>query len=739
MQNTKMLCSGGKTNTSRRLWAPTPIIVRCIASAIVLVALAAVLTSTAQGAADRKDQTDKTIGKTAGKWYYWGSCYPIERSGYGGQSLWFGASGMLWRYDVKTRKVRGFTSLDGLPLTQGGLGAIAVAPDETCVIRVRLGVNKLLYLWRPKTGWRRLPGPDKRRIGPVTFDPDSRLYCIGSLGMQTGLFRLDKGAWVKLQDVPACQRMAAIKKGVFLSALGTGGSKGPVYVDAKGGQPIAYDKKWRRIAKSWHIGDKTFGIFRLPGGRASICQITPEKIIVTHESKSSGPIGPDLTGKGYLRSVKPAQFRGEIIYGIGSTTDSKITKGFGNRIFSGNTLRDANGHIWCGSNRWDGAAWKTILPPQILGGGISPKNLTDRRFFALDDKTMTWRRINGHVPPAMHNTFDPTTQTAWWHRRVDGKEQWQLIKFDGAKRKVLRTVAHIGGACSGASCKDSAGNYWDAGRNGNKYYAIRFDPQGKVHTYPSKPGIDGGLRPQIQCSPKGNAWLWNKDGASRYDPKLDKFVIAEPWEDFAFRFGPWRLSMAGEISSCSGQKIRRFEQGVWKSLSNPFGGGVMWGNRNMIWRDRILLSAQNVGVLEYDAKDDRWAILHESPAFKACFDAKGRRILVNVAGLLMFDGDPLAPSGIAARDDDNDNKKDSAVFSKLLKLMDDDSWRVRDTATNKLKKLYPTMRRRLKAAAKRKELPLEVKIRIKMILEESGDTGPIKMPGLFERMHPSIK
>ena len=54
----------------------------------------------------------------------------------------------------------------------------------------------------------------------------------------------------------------------------------------------------------------------------------------------------------------------------------------------------------------------------------------------------------------------------------------------------------------------------------------------------------------------------------------------------------------------------------------------------------MLARANGIGVLEYDAKEDRWVRLC-SGSFWPGFDNRGRRILQRGAWILMFDGDPF--------------------------------------------------------------------------------------------------
>ena len=144
----------------------------------------------------------------------------------------------------------------------------------------------------------------------------------------------------------------------------------------------------------------------------------------------------------------------------------------------------------------------------------------------------------------------------------------------------------------------------------------------------------------------------------------------------------------------------------------------------------MLISGRR-GVLEYSAKADRWVLLHEFGYFRAGYTPTGQRLLVNRYCVLLYDGEPMAP---VSRED----KKEQAIVDKILKLLDDDRWRVREDATKKLKKLYPAVADRLAAAAKDPSLSMEVRLRLKLILKKNA-SGPLPMVSLFRSMHPLVK
>ena len=137
------------------------------------------------------------------------------------------------------------------------------------------------------------------------------------------------------------------------------------------------------------------------------------------------------------------------------------------------------------------------------------------------------------------------------------------------------------------------------------------------------------------------------------------------------------------------------------------------------------------GALEYSAKADRWVLLHEYGGFRAGYAPTGQRVLVNRYCVLLYDGDPMAPVSREA-------EKGQAIVDTLLKLLDHDRWRVREDATEKLKKLCPAVADRLVAAAKDPSLSVEVRFRLELILRKNT-SGLLAMVSLFRSMHPLVK
>ena len=144
-----------------------------------------------------------------------------------------------------------------------------------------------------------------------------------------------------------------------------------------------------------------------------------------------------------------------------------------------------------------------------------------------------------------------------------------------------------------------------------------------------------------------------------------------------------------------------------------------------------MLISGSRGVMEYSAKSDRWALLHSYGGFRAGYTATGQRVLVNRYCVLLYDGDPMAPVNREA-------EGEQAIVDELLKLLDHDRWRIREDATEKLKKLFPVVADRLAAAAKDPSLSVEARIRIEMVLEKNA-SGMLPMIGLFRSMHPLVK
>ncbi len=627
-----------------------------------------------------------------GKWQCWSDAGLALTVGYGGDSIYLGGSGLVWRYDVKTGKREVFTPCDGLPLEQDVVVQLAVASDGRCALR--FSRRSSAYLYRPGEGWRELPLPQGGRN--VAFSPDNTLYCLQWEGPgRTRIWRLDDSEWKVVANVPPCQAFVPLASGFLLGHLRVkhnGGSRSVIaYVGPEGGEPTVYEKQegvfMDAPQRHFHVGQDTYVILRSRSGQDGYRRVTPRGLLKDDRAAKLDPANAMPVPKGKPSGIPEAD----------------------------RARRQA-------LMRMPGLL-PALRPPQHLAdhGAV----LNGRRYI-FDPARRVWADLAAGLAPVFRNACDPVTRQAWWSTTVDGKRVWQLVTLEGGKRLPLRSIPEPQ-ILGGFKFKDSAGRWWGAGRTSHReeFFAFSLDANDAIHRYPCARGIDGGYRPQVQLSPNGKVWIWTEKTCLRYDQDNDKFFQDDPWEDFAFAFGPWRLSMAGPISSF-GQAVYRKEDGAWRPMPEPFGKGTLWGTPAMIRGDRMLISGTR-GVMEYSAKDDRWVLLHEYGGFRAGFTPTGQRVLVNRYCVLLYDGDPMAPAT-------RDAQKEQAVVDELLKLMDNDRWRVRDDATQKLKKLYPAVGERVAAAAKDTSLSMEVRIRLQEILRENASDWP--MGSLFRSMHP---
>ena len=603
------------------------------------------------------------------------------------KAAWFGCGGAVWRYDFQTGKIRAWTALDGLPLETAEGVRVQVSRADVCLLHF----GRQLYLHETGKGWRRLPTERfKAQRFSVSIGPRNRVYALDTNAM---LWRLEGESWRQTVKTVFGEALFALEGGFVIGystqRLGGGRSRtSTAYLDAETGKTTYYAHNealhMQCPRRHFSAGGKAYLVFaRRRAGEVAYLRAE----------------GPKLVEDAAARNLDPY---------------SKLP----------------------GLSRLAGGG---LVPPGLL----PPVHVDNHRTllhgdaWSYDPATGRWTDLRKGLAP-VYCRMDPKTREVWVHRRVQGRQVMRLVKVRDPKTEpvVLRTVANLPYVLGSVNFKDPWGQWWGTGRikarrlgERERFIAFRIDEEDRRHLYDVERGMAGGYRPQIQLSPRGAVWVWSQTTCRRYDATKDAFVQGQPWDDFAFKFGPWELSLAGPISS-GGQKLCRKVNGRWQPLTSPFGTGRLLGSPAMIRGDRMLLSAPPLGVLEYDAKNDRWIVLHADGSFKAGFTSQGCRVLAGKSCTLLLEGDPfVAPPDVS---------KESEALSQLLKLMDSDRWRQREDATQKLKKLYPKVRERLIHAAEDKSLSLEVRVRILSVLGDmSGST--IRLPSLLRRMHPIVK
>lgn len=603
------------------------------------------------------------------------------------KAAWFVAAGAVRRYDLVSRNVRTWTVLDGLPMESETDLEVRANADGACLLRL----GRRLFLNPREQGWKALPALPVSGNFHIGLGPSDEVCTITHDGF---IRELVDGKWKQVGQV-------------------TGGGERLWPVD--GGFIVGYVTRHTgpgRVRSSTAWIDREEGtqwFFELPSGLIGEC---PSSVFRD-------------AGKWHLI--------------IGNQTGPPVCMRLedGRLVDSPNAAGHAPQARLLASRKAGTRPMMGIVPPPDLLPPIYLEgrgDLLDRRQYDYDPASGEWKFLLKDVPPA-YRSVDPQKRLHWSLGMEGQRQVLQCYQLDESwkRTRVVRTVQETAHLWGGLAFEDEAGQWWGAGtihENGrDRYVACRLDKNGVQHFYDVERGIDGNYRPQIQRAANGNIWVWSETSSRHYDAEKDRFVVAEPWEDFAFRFGPWELSMAGAISS-RGQQVYRKTGGHWEPLVNPFGAGELRGTATMIHGDRMLLSAPPLGVVEYDAANDRWIVLHEIGRFRAGFTGQGQRVMIGRGNVLMFQGDPFdcAP----------EIDKQSREFSQLLRLMDHPKWRVRQDATEKLKELYPNLRSRIGQAQQDERLSPEVRMRVAAIIQMMSSNAEVRIPGLLYRMHPPL-
>ncbi len=658
------------------------------------------------------------------------------------RSIWFRQHMLLWRYDFQTQTTHPFSFMDGY--RAGSFSRLAA--DDSGSFALTDQKNALLLA--PPKGWRSLPnwrGPE--RLRSMHFGADGSL-----LGLRRGqLLRWTGRAWEKVGPFPATVGAARMPKGWLLwdsttnnqyacdrfRVLADGQQKAkPCPTNQPDGVTVTFKGPVLRTGgKTYvYVGRST----KNRGTSGVLAAVTPEGLRLLPPEQVW--FGIDMTGEGFVKAAIHSSVWGGFYWRVTTPEGKQLPPVHHHGGNAPIVLRDPNGHIWCNADRWDGKEWKRVLPGCVFPYHRQMTLALDGARFRLDGKTGRWRTMAPGVPEDVSG-YNPKTRTGWMHR-YGGAHRGLLFVRVGKDGKIT-VLRRIAGAPSGQPLfRSPDGNWWWRYND----IIVRVDADGKVHTHSGHARVKPGTvsRPSAVLSPKGNVWMWHMAGYwARFDGKSGQFVRAKPYDEFAFRFGPWMLSVVGErpvdythdlrMGGEVGQVFRK-DKGGWKAMPSPFDPGGLYCTRKMIRGDRMLVTC-SLGAFEYDAANDRWAFLHRQEGLVAGFDDAGRRILIARSWrryVLVLDGDPFAIKGDAAI-------AEITTMSRLLKLMDHSDWRVREKATERAKKLGASCRARLQAALARDDLSLEVRLRIKEVLKDTNTSLSVALPSLFDFMHPPLK
>ena len=662
------------------------------------------------------------------KWHYY-STISDSPCAFGPRSIWFGGytSTALVRYDTKTGQTISFTPLDGLP--DNGLRRMVVGSDETTVILPNYA--RQAYAWKEGRGWRALPtiaeGEGLAKIEDVALAEDGRLLALVAGSIQT----LNKDHWERVSNAPKATGMIPVEGGLLL--LGTRTKEDPTkakFLPLDGsGQAKPLD--WKHDLYEGHgyvrLGKQVIllmGSARVGAveGPSAAYTVTPEGLSILSEGFG---ISVDLKeGKTWRpRQSEKADGMLELMPEKSDSPSVSISKAHYHYL---NVFRDQNGDYWNGHSRWDGHAWRPLETSWALPGVAQPWDVLGGRL-KLDEKCQ-WQITDPQVPLNIAR-YDSVSRTGWrWKSgRLDAIE---LVEFGaGGKITIRREYISPGQAPCAPKYLDAQGNWW-VGYGQISSVLVRLTPDGGSKTYDVKdPGA-------ILSAADGSLWVDTRPPGQylRYDPKKDRWDKGEVRDAFTFQFGLWTLAnVPGPNQEYDYGTLYRMDEDGWRFFPDPFGRNTtVRGFPRMFWKDRMMVLSDG-DLCEYDVVKDRWAYLTPG-AWRPMFDASGRRIMVVPGAVMVLEGDPFVILDRPAVEVDQ--------MSDLLKLMDDDNWRVRTDATAELKRKYKDRPARLMAALGNKNLSPEVSARLNQVLyelrENGGIMGSMPVESLFRRMHPLV-
>ncbi len=571
-----------------------------------------------------------------------------------GHYLWAAGPSVIWRVDRRTGDVRAYTDLQGLPLSKYSPTNPTGASDGrfACVI------HAAIYQFDAGGEVSCLRPPLQSEPFRIAFGPDDQLYLLD--GRNETIWSRKGDVWVPVRPVPQTQNFLPTRGGFVLSSVS--GVRGAGFIGREEGEfdpfPAVRDIDFRR--PPIYVDGRAYVLGRDVRGFEVLASIRDGKLAVEAEQ----PVGIDLATGRPLHFALGREGMELAMGGDETMLSVPPAQGF--------IWRDSDGALWTGATRWDAKQRKWIAHrPPIHIERID--RLTDPQWYRWDAETDGWQRAVDDLGPAHREAFDPATSEFWrstYRRGEPGTESepiMEQVKIVDGERRVIRTIDMPPRVSIGLpQFADAAGDWWAVGQvlHEHKFFAVRIDRHGRVHTYPSGPGSAGGWRPQIQRSRSGRVWVWEDKAHRRYDPEADAFVEDEPWADFAFPFGRWTLSLAGPISSI-GQVVYRKTNGGWEPLPSPLAGrgarGGVRGAPGMIRGDRMMVNilGPGLGIYEYDAARHRWAYLHGS-LLQARFTEDGRRLFTSPFVAFMLEGDPFA-----ARPEDDETMTDASLFERM--------------------------------------------------------------------------
>lgn len=679
---------------------------------VVVAAVLLALVTAAHAAPDASAATSQSGGP--GVWRAWiNADWPVCWGG-GGDSLWFGGRGHFpYRYDIRTGQFDAATVLDGLPFDL--LSEVVISPTGAAATMV----NGRIYLCQPGGKWRCLAYSPPAVSGTLTnpmFTSDGELRCVLSNQGAGPLLRWVRGQWISVCDLPPSEYRFAAPKGVVSMISESGGFCNFRYYGEDGtvGEPRRLAGRMSPPGHCW-LGDRQY-LFpqnaEIPGCGYVWSKAWPITATGVGAVETADVLGLDLKA-GRLLHLKATTHPDGNVLRVVDVPDLEKAEIHVPKDWRDNRLlpvRDGNGHLWVGPNRWDGKAWQVMRP-----SNAAPPLFTrypDR--YRYDPKTgQLMARVPNAPPDALW--VDPATGLGWLRESVPGGGfRYLWAEFTPEGPKTLRTVESRRnlGQCAFQAAPTE---WWFGGGQGDVF---RVDDAG-VHPVNAPPlGV-------LMLSPKGTVWM---EGAPtvRYDRERGQFVDGEPFDDFAVKWGAWTLSRPGGANPA--RVYCKDSDGTWRPFTG-FDGRVegpehqVMTLRNTIHGQRMVGRVEGQGLVMFDAATRQSILLAGRDVFNPWtnpqFDDAGRLWLLNSYTALMYDGDPFAKTG-------------REEIDRLLAQMDDPVFARREAASRRMKELCQADGQLREELLARENLAPEVRYRLEQI-------ASARSVGLIRRMHPELR
>lgn len=690
--------------------------------------------------------------------------------------LWFYSGQGFWRYNVRKQTIDVHASPAQLPgLAHGSLYSYKIAAGPNG--QASIATNTAMYLY-DGSKWQRLPIPSREHnTRQVVFDGQGNLWSFSWFaGSAAGAYQWNPTA-----------RLWELRRPSF-------DAQGVIWTPQKWYLLLSRDQKklpGQRYAQSQSAMEQWTAVEGAPKQAAStlqpLCRVGNQTLIRAVRWK-----GPVCVLRFTSQGIEQAYFSKEAEHewidlstglagGVFSQDGQLIVRNHAGKELVrfpsppadlreyGTFLKDANGHIWVQSWRYDGHRWKQFLPGNVFEVfGMFYDDVCSQRY-QYDPKTDRWKDMAPYSPGTQGKVraFCAADRTGWvWSKKTKG---WTKYRFDDSG--PVATLAYMPDISWRTLPQfHLAGDLWCRG-------TLRWD--GKAHHYPNgytKHRSSTLALPQLCKSPAGTVWRYlPKRTFQRYDPAKDKFVDGSPYDEFSFQAGGREFSIVGTYPGPGWDSyshvgwIHEKIDGAWRPMVLPFyliSHGVnlrlhgLPHGRN-VHNGRMILSSGD-RVFELDLATNRWAVLKEGGFPWVWFDKTGRRWMAGNHSLTIYSyqGDPFyqPPKQVPHETQVAKTAALTQAIAVQIKALNSDRWAVRKQAAKRLANLVRSDWKRsvpiLKPIVSDRRQPAEARGQVQYLLSllppltrnepiniNLGSGGEIQIlsllgDSLFERMHP---